>query len=276
MSLYKPISVGWPDNPKVRLLTREEVKRLVNTDQWAKLGEVFGFTPVYHLGFTRMIDWRCVPQSLLDYLKQKETKKQPPPFGVKCNRVQERKYIRSLMLAGEWERLKAEYNFTPRFYAGVNGRKVFDWTCIPWNIRNILKCGSGIKETPFKEEGGIYDPLEKPKKPKRGTVPQSELVPRKSRVSGLKLVERIPVRFRLYEAQEGRCHYCNTFIMCGSREWTIDHKLPISRGGTNEDANLVGACEDCNTGKGALTEEEFLKSDFLIYKLAQKESSLKP
>ena len=29
----------------------------------------------------------------------------------------------------------------------------------------------------------------------------------------------------------------------------IDHRFPVSRGGGNDESNLVTACEDCNSGK---------------------------
>jgi len=38
---------------------------------------------------------------------------------------------------------------------------------------------------------------------------------------------------------------------------TLEHLLPFSRGGTNEPANIVGACEPCNYAKAGKTVEEF-------------------
>jgi len=34
------------------------------------------------------------------------------------------------------------------------------------------------------------------------------------------------------------------------RSTTVDHKLPLSRGGTNDLTNLVGACRRCNEARG--------------------------
>lgn len=50
----------------------------------------------------------------------------------------------------------------------------------------------------------------------------------------------------------GRCAYCGS-----ERPLTIDHRVPLSRGGSNEIANIVPACGFCNRSKGARTEEEF-------------------
>jgi hypothetical protein len=38
---------------------------------------------------------------------------------------------------------------------------------------------------------------------------------------------------------------------------TTDHRLPVSRGGTDALENLVLACRSCNSAKGAKTVEEF-------------------
>jgi 5-methylcytosine-specific restriction endonuclease McrA len=52
--------------------------------------------------------------------------------------------------------------------------------------------------------------------------------------------------FRIRMEEIGECVYC------GSREnLTIEHLLPISKGGTNELHNLFPACKKCNFSKGA-------------------------
>ncbi len=52
------------------------------------------------------------------------------------------------------------------------------------------------------------------------------------------------------------CYYCGCKIL-GKK--TIDHKTPVSRGGTNNNENLVLSCLHCNTQKGNKTEEEYRK-----------------
>lgn len=50
----------------------------------------------------------------------------------------------------------------------------------------------------------------------------------------------------------------NKCVVCGSKEnITIDHKIPVTKGGTNENTNLVLACVHCNCQKGNKTEEEY-------------------
>jgi 5-methylcytosine-specific restriction endonuclease McrA len=50
------------------------------------------------------------------------------------------------------------------------------------------------------------------------------------------------------------CYYCGCEIK-GKK--TIDHKIPVIKGGTNDNENLVLSCVHCNTQKGSKTEEEY-------------------
>jgi 5-methylcytosine-specific restriction endonuclease McrA len=52
------------------------------------------------------------------------------------------------------------------------------------------------------------------------------------------------------------CFYCGAKLRPANR--TLDHKLPLSRGGTNTIDNVVPACRPCNQRKHRLTTEEFL------------------
>jgi 5-methylcytosine-specific restriction enzyme A len=45
----------------------------------------------------------------------------------------------------------------------------------------------------------------------------------------------------------GVCHYCGAQV--GARALTMDHLVPLSRGGRSTKGNLVPACKDCNTSK---------------------------
>jgi 5-methylcytosine-specific restriction endonuclease McrA len=46
-----------------------------------------------------------------------------------------------------------------------------------------------------------------------------------------------------------RCVYCK--LALDKKALTIDHKIPLSKGGTNWLANLVPACKPCNSRKAA-------------------------
>lgn len=58
-------------------------------------------------------------------------------------------------------------------------------------------------------------------------------------------------------SQGHKCAFCG----CGTlKSFHVDHKLPISRGGTNWPDNIQILCAPCNLKKGAKTNEEFLSS----------------
>lgn len=46
-------------------------------------------------------------------------------------------------------------------------------------------------------------------------------------------------------------------VYCAAPATTVDHDVPITRGGTDERSNLVPACWPCNSRKGTLTGAEF-------------------
>lgn len=57
------------------------------------------------------------------------------------------------------------------------------------------------------------------------------------------------------------CYYCGMDLHHrGLTPWsdrTRDHKIPRSRGGTDDPTNLVLACRSCNSEKGTRTPEEW-------------------
>lgn len=53
------------------------------------------------------------------------------------------------------------------------------------------------------------------------------------------------------------CLYCEKRIPVG--ESHLEHKRPISRGGTNDRGNLALSCASCNLRKGRKTHEEFVR-----------------
>lgn len=68
------------------------------------------------------------------------------------------------------------------------------------------------------------------------------------------------LRERLFVAQGGRCFYCERrCVLGGPNKWrataTLDHIIPKSKGGTNEQSNFVVACRACNYCKAANMKE---------------------
>jgi 5-methylcytosine-specific restriction endonuclease McrA len=50
------------------------------------------------------------------------------------------------------------------------------------------------------------------------------------------------------------CHYC------GQEANTVDHLIPISKGGTDEETNLVACCVKCNSAKRDRMTPTFFES----------------
>lgn len=57
-----------------------------------------------------------------------------------------------------------------------------------------------------------------------------------------------------YKEQERLCYWCGT---TEAEQWSIDHVVPLSKGGKHEYDNLVIACMPCNTLKGSKDPEDF-------------------
>ena len=55
---------------------------------------------------------------------------------------------------------------------------------------------------------------------------------------------------------KGECHYCHRQV--GAENLTLDHVVPIARGGRSTRGNCVPCCFDCNAKKGAKTPAEQL------------------
>lgn len=60
--------------------------------------------------------------------------------------------------------------------------------------------------------------------------------------------KEVPLAYRhfIYQRDGHRCVTCGT-----DQDLSIDHILPVSKGGTNDLANLQTMCRPCNSRKGA-------------------------
>jgi len=77
----------------------------------------------------------------------------------------------------------------------------------------------------------------------------------KRREMGLKATDHIhkDVRKRVMEKCGNACIYCGS-----TDDLTMDHAIPVRRGGANEEANLQVACRSCNADKRHMTHEEYM------------------
>ncbi len=58
------------------------------------------------------------------------------------------------------------------------------------------------------------------------------------------------------QLQKGVCHYCSQHF--SSEDLTMDHVLPIVRGGKSTKGNIVACCKQCNNDKKYLTPAEMI------------------
>ncbi len=61
------------------------------------------------------------------------------------------------------------------------------------------------------------------------------------------------IRARIFERDGFACVYCGA----KAERLECDHVVPLSRGGSNDDANLATACKPCNGSKWAKTPSEW-------------------
>ncbi len=63
------------------------------------------------------------------------------------------------------------------------------------------------------------------------------------------------------KTQKGLCYYCRREV--GPKQLTMDHVVPLSRGGKSKKGNIVCACKECNNKKKYLLPiewDEYLKA----------------
>lgn len=73
------------------------------------------------------------------------------------------------------------------------------------------------------------------------------------RKSSRKGVKRGWVRYHI-KRQKGACYWCGIIVW---EKMTLDHYVPISKGGPDEFSNTVGACSKCNSEKSSMMPDEW-------------------
>lgn len=68
-----------------------------------------------------------------------------------------------------------------------------------------------------------------------------------------KVVERVwfsrDVKEDILRKSDGVCAHCGCQVVVGDN-FTVEHVVPISKGGTNDLVNIVALCHTCNVTKG--------------------------
>jgi predicted DNA-binding protein (UPF0251 family)/rubredoxin len=92
--------------------------------------------------------------------------------------------------------------------------------------------------------GVAYDPADDFESLERGLMNIYSKRPKSDRSNGKQL------RFKILDRDNFTCRYCgkNPKNAVGTI-LEVDHIVPLSKGGTWDDSNLITACRDCNAGK---------------------------
>ena len=67
-------------------------------------------------------------------------------------------------------------------------------------------------------------------------------------------------RRSLWSRGHRNCYWCDQRLTMASDQpntLTLDHKVPLARGGLNKPFNYVAACKPCNNAKGSMLEADF-------------------
>jgi len=76
-------------------------------------------------------------------------------------------------------------------------------------------------------------------------------------------------KHNIYMNQKGLCSYCGDYYI--ESEMTIDHIVPLSKGGTNDESNLQCTCNNCNQLKGNKFHDDFLNQITKIIQYQDKQ-----
>lgn len=71
----------------------------------------------------------------------------------------------------------------------------------------------------------------------------------------LSRLEMSALKAELYASQNKLCHWCGKIMQ--RSEVTLEHLIPLDRGGDDTKENIVLACRECNMDKGNMTEAEY-------------------
>ena len=119
------------------------------------------------------------------------------------------------------------------------------------NRERALKYSSQKRQTTeWKEKQKVYVRLWNKNNPHRVSAAAENRRARKKNAQGKFTVEQWQMKLEYFGH---RCYLCGV----GNIKLTLDHRIPLSRGGTNWIANIAPACKSCNSSKHDKTEREF-------------------
>lgn len=127
---------------------------------------------------------------------------------------------------------------------------------LPLIYDGVCSCGKCAKEKGSMTHREYLDFLAEEKSSRLSEIEQNKKKIRQVALKKAKVLNRI-----IFEKYDYTCIYCKHEFgyMKEGHSLTKDHKIPVSRGGTNDLDNLACSCFMHNNDKGARTASEYLE-----------------
>ncbi len=109
--------------------------------------------------------------------------------------------------------------------------------------------GRGISPGAMGQRQGVGNPVREIE-PFGGVIDESEIRRERQKARDLRASQ-----WWKRQCAKGRCHYCGVAV--AAKSMTMDHIVPISRGGKSTKGNVVPACKECNNRKKQLLPMEW-------------------
>jgi hypothetical protein len=141
---------------------------------------------------------------------------------------------------------------TPRILIVDSQGQPVRWAALPRAARYYAsgKVVNDLGESAFPMRGGLQE-----RTGSRSECTASSIVMIRGRFRSPNGHARVGLsKHRLFVRDRHTCAYCG--LTFHERELTIEHIVPLSRGGRHEWTNVATACRSCNTRKGGRTPEE--------------------
>ena len=146
----------------------------------------------------------------------------------------------------------------------VHQAKIFDSEASAKKLReHATKKLKGFKIHPVQE---LTDEASEETDSSPEKVPKKEPIKMLSQRRCFSMEERSAV----YSKSEGHCAICGEFI--SYMDFTVDHIIPLAKGGSNDISNLQCACGVCNRIKQDILPQDLMEklTQIMLYQVGQK------
>lgn len=146
----------------------------------------------------------------------------------------------------------------------IHQAKIFDSEASAKKLReHATKKLKGFKIHPVQE---LTDEASEKTDSSPEKVPEKEPIKMLSQRRCFSMEERSAV----YSKSEGHCAICGEFI--SYMDFTVDHIIPLAKGGSNDISNLQCACGVCNRIKQDILPQDLMEklTKIMLYQVKQK------